>query len=75
MNIGEAEEEVVTAEEQAEELADYEDVQSFFSALAETPLAKNPFFIRFMADGHFNGEGTEGIAPGRLENYKDTNVQ
>ena len=56
------------AEEQAEELAEYEDVQSFFKALGETPLAKNPFFIRLMADGHFNGEATEGIAPGKLEN-------
>ena len=70
MYIGEAKEEIATAEEQADELAEYEDVQSFFSALGETPLAKNPFFIRLMADGHFNGEGTEGIAPGRLENSK-----
>ena len=34
-------------------------------ALGETPLAKNPFFIRTMADPVFTGNGTEGVEPGK----------
>ena len=34
-------------------------------ALGETPLAKNPFFIRTMSDPVFTGNGTEGVEPGK----------
>ena len=36
-----------------------------FSQLGKLPLAKNPFFIKSIANsGQFDGEGTEGMAPG-----------
>ena len=53
-------------EQERVEFAAFEDELEFFKALGETPLAKNAFFIRTMADSVFNGEGTEGITPGRL---------
>ena len=38
-----------------------------FSQLGKLPLAKNPFFIKSIANsGQFDGEGTEGMAPGNL---------
>ena len=38
------------------------------TALGETPLAENPFFLRVMGDAKFNGNGTEGIEPGQKKN-------
>ena len=48
-----------------EDVAEFENEQEFFKALGNTPLAKNPFFVRSMADNVFNGNGTEGIEPGK----------
>ena len=47
-----------------EEFAEFENEQEFFKALGKTPLVKNPFFVRSMADNVFNGNGTEGIEAG-----------
>ncbi len=38
-----------------------------FAQLGKLPLAKNPFFIKSIANsGQFDGEGTEGMAPGEV---------
>ena len=43
-----------------------------FSQLGKLPLAKNPFFIKSIANsGQFDGEGTEGMAPGNLTSQKN----
>ena len=67
----------ITAEEEAEfeEFAQFSNEQEFFQALGETPLVKNPFFIRQVADAQFNGDGTEGIVPGKSENGQNYNKQ
>ena len=44
-----------------------------FSQLGKLPLAKNPFFIKSIANsGQFEGEGTEGMTPGTSEKSKPT---
>ena len=43
-------------------------------ALGETPLAKNPFFIRTMSDPVFTGNGTEGVEPGKKCTLNQTDL-
>ena len=43
---------------------EFENKMRLQEALGETPLAKNPFFIRTMSDPVFTGNGTEGVEPG-----------
>jgi len=50
---------IVSGEQTLEEKAE------MFSQLGKLPLAKNPFFIKSIANsGQFDGEGTEGMTPG-----------
>ena len=44
---------------------EFENKMALQQALGETPLAKNPFFIRTMSDPVFTGNGTEGVEPGK----------
>ena len=44
---------------------EFENKMRLQEALGETPLAKNPFFIRTMGDPVFTGNGTEGAEPGK----------
>ena len=43
---------------------EFENKLKLQEALGETPLAKNPFFLRSMGDPVFTGNGTEGVEPG-----------
>ena len=44
-------------------------------ALGETPLAKNPFFIRTMSDPMMTGNGTEGVEPGKTKSIQPLPTQ
>lgn len=52
------------AEKDDERFKEFENDLTFFEALGNSPLAKNPFFLRNMGN-KFTGNGTEGLEPGR----------
>ena len=51
---------------------EFENKMRLQEALGETPLAKNPFFIRTMSDPVFSGNGTEGVEPGNKMHSKQS---
>ena len=51
------------AEKEDERFKEFENDLTFFEALGNSPLAKNPFFLRNMGN-KFTGNGTEGLEPG-----------
>ena len=51
---------------------EFENKMRLQEALGETPLAKNPFFIRTMSDPVFTGNGTEGVEPGNKMHSKQS---
>ena len=52
------------AEKEDERFKEFENDLTFFEALGNSPLAKNPFFLRNMGN-KFTGNGTEGLEPGK----------
>ena len=53
---------------------EFENKMALQQALGETPLAKNPFFIRTMSDPVFTGNGTEGVEPGKKCTLNQTDL-
>ena len=51
-------------EAEMEEFAAFENEQELFKALGKTPLVKNAFYVRLIADSKFTADGTEGMTPG-----------
>ena len=51
-------------EKEDDRFKEFENDLTFFEALGNSPLAKNPFFLRNMGN-KFTGNGTEGLEPGK----------